>query len=275
MRQEISWAKTLTEAEGFPKLTIKISLPNLKAELIPGTCSPSLVLVAGGRTPDSHWLEQLCQKNTTWAVDRGVDTCISAGVIPSFFIGDRDSASREGILWARDNHIHSAVFPTEKDQTDLQIALKMAGESGFHSEVILTGTFGGRSDHFFANIFSMIWAEEEWGIRARCAADEREAVFLLKGPESIEFTNVSPGTFISTLSLSEKCTGVSLWGTKWSIPDGALYIRHPFAVSNVVTGIRPTSSEKVSFGAKISSGWMGIFITAPDTEKRAGSRQPF
>lgn len=247
---------------------MKLILPEFKAEFLPEVYSPSLVIVAGGRPPDPHWLPRLCRNRSVWAVDKGIDVCMNAAIIPSFFIGDCDSASMEGILWARNNFVHSAVFPPEKDLTDLQIALKMAGETGIHHDVILTGTFGGRWDHFFANIFSMIWAEEQWGVQARCAADEREAVFLLQGPGSIEFSDVPADTLVSTLSLSEKCTGVSLWGTKWPITNSTLESRRPFAVSNVVTGIRSDFPEEVSFGAKISSGWMGVYMTAPNTGKK-------
>lgn len=257
--------------EGIHGLTLKIELPDLKADIFPGSGSPSLVLIAGGRAPDPQWLAQFCQGKDAWAVDKGIEVCLNAKIVPSLFIGDCDSASSEGLLWVLDNKIPSVFLPTEKDLTDLQAALRMAGESSAHSEVLLTGVFGGRNDHFFANIFSMIWAEEEWGVQVRCAADDREAVFLLKGPGSVEFNGVQAGTLVSTFSLSEKCEEVNLWGTKWPIEKGTLNIRRPFSVSNIVMTNRCLGSEeneKVSFGAELSNGWMGIYITSTGTEEK-------
>lgn len=263
--------KTLAEVERVSGVALKVKLPQFKANVFPGSGSPALVLVAGGRPPNAQWLAQLCQGKDTWAVDKGIDVCLSAKIIPSLFIGDRDSASMNGILWARNNRVPSVVFPTEKNMTDLQIALRMVQESAKGPDVILAGVLGGRHDHFFANIFSMIWAEEEWGVQSRCAADEKEAIFLLKGPGSIEFTGVPAGTLVSTLTLSEKCTGVNLWGTKWPIENGTLNIRRPFAVSNIATGTKPGFSDiknEVSFGVEMSSGWMGIYITATGIEEK-------
>lgn len=268
-RQEIYWAKASRETEGVYCLTIKIELPDYKVTFSNGSGHPSLVLVAGGRPPDPQWLARLCQDRETWAIDRGIDACINAEIKPSLFIGDQDSASREGVLWAQSNRIRSVIFPPEKDMTDLQIALKMAGETFTCAETILTGAFGGRPDHFFANIFSMIWAEEVWGVQTRCAADEREAVFLLQGPGLVEFSGVSPGALISTLSLSERCTGVNLRGVKWPIKRGVLDIRRPFAVSNIITGMKSFfSGSEATFDAEISSGWLGIYITEPGEEKK-------
>ncbi len=259
------------EYEGIQGLALKIELPHMEADIFPGSGSPSLVLVAGGRPPDPQWLVQFCKGRDIWAVDKGIEVCLNAKITPSLFIGDCDSASREGLLWVLNNKVHSVILPTEKNLTDLQATLRMAGESGIHSEVILTGAFGGRNDHFFANIFSMIWAEEEWGIQARCAADDRESVFLLKGQGSVEFSGVPVGTLVSTLSLSEKCEGVSLWGTKWPIEKGTLNIRRPFSVSNVVMKKGHFGSEvneRGSFGAELTSGWMCIYITAPGIEEK-------
>jgi len=251
-------------------LSLIITTPQIKANISPGSGSPSLVLVAGGRAPDPCWLALLCKGKTAWAIDRGIDACMGAGVVPSLFIGDRDSASKKGILWASEKEVPSLVFPPEKDMTDLQLALKLMRNFSGGSSAILTGAFGGRYDHSIANIFSLIWAEEEWSVQIRCAADDRESLFILRDGESATFSGVTAGTLVSTISLSENCTGINLWGTKWSIPNGMLSIRRPFAVSNIISGTDGVPGSKdgeVSFGVDIGTGWLGVYVAGPVTIK--------
>lgn len=249
----------------------RIEIPELKADIAPGTGSPGLVVVAGGRPPSTEWLNLICRGKKVLAVDRGIEVCRKAVVSPSYYFGDNDSASPEGILWAKTNRIPSAIFPAEKDMTDLQLTLEMAGKMQIGTSAILTGAFGGRNDHFFANVFTMIWAEEEWGLRVRCAADDVESIYLLRGPETLIFSEVEVGTVVSTLSLSEKCSGVSVHGLKWPLSGQNIDLKRPFAVSNKVTGTKGSfqeKGEKVSFSVKVSRGWMGIYITSPEAEEK-------
>lgn len=251
-------------------MSLIIKIPQMTAKISPGSGSPSLVLVAGGRIPDPCWLARVCQKKTAWAIDHGIDACMGAEVVPSLFIGDRDSASKKGILWASQKEVPSLVFPPEKDMTDLQLALKSMRNFSGGSSAILTGVFGGRYDHSIANIFSLIWAEEEWGVQIRCATDERESFFILRDGESAIFSGIPAGTLISTMSLSENCTGINLWGTRWPIPNGKLSIRRPFAVSNVITGSDTLHCRKdggISFGVEISTGWLGVYVAGPLKKK--------
>lgn len=236
-----------------------ISLNHFNVSFTPLFEPPSLVFVAGGRAPGSSWLRDLCREKDVWAVDRGLDHCMVAGIKPSFFIGDSDSVSERALRWSREENIPSLLFPPEKDLTDLQLAFKEAcGTYGVspgrnRRAAILTGAFGGRFDHLFANLFSLIWAEEEWGMKVRCVADESEALFILKGGETLRLSGLEEGGVLSTLALSEKCLGVRMKGTKWTIREGSLYLNKPFAVSNI-------AEATVEVG--LSSGWLGIYWAA-------------
>ncbi|HQL01944.1 MAG TPA: thiamine diphosphokinase [Synergistales bacterium] len=242
-----------------------ISLPQLKAQFTPSFEPPSIVFVAGGRTPEPSWLRELCREKDVWAVDRGLDSCMAAGIRPSFFIGDNDSVSEEARQWSREEKIPSLLFPPEKDLTDLQLALKEAsgtcgGPNGMRGcTAILTGAFGGRFDHLFANLYSLIWAEEEWGVKVRCEADGSEALFILRSGETLRLSGLEKGGIFSTLALSEKCLGVRMAGTKWTIGEGSLYLKKPFAVSNVA---------EAAVEVSLSSGWLGIYWATREYAER-------
>lgn len=236
----------------------EISIPEMKALYEPGRGRTPLILVAGGRSPEPRWLHELCANKEVWAIDRGVDACFYSGILPSLFIGDGDSASRHAKKWLTDNKVPLFLFPPEKDLTDLQLALKkMAAREPFLNNAVLTGAFGGRFDHMFANLFSLLWAEEELNASVRCMADDREAFFLVQGGEKVSFCGLAKGTLVSTLSLSDKCTGITTTGTRWPVSKGTLYLKMPYAVSNAVEG---TGDGAGVFTVEVESGWLGVYI---------------
>jgi thiamine pyrophosphokinase len=232
-----------------------LELPQFRAEFSKGKGSFPLVLVAGGRQPEPGWFADLCRDRRVWAVDSGIDLCRKCGVSPDLFIGDRDSATAEGILWAKNNKIESMTFPPEKNLTDLQIALRETGLRAGGTPAILTAAFGGRFDHLFSNIFSLIWGEEEWGSITRCIADDKESLLLLRGPEKVDVYGLETGTLVSLLALSDKCTGVCLEGTRWPLENASILRNRPYAVSNY--------SVADSFRLKISEGWIGVYVRKP------------
>ena len=118
----------------------------------------------------------------------------------------------------------------------------------------MTGCWGGRFDHAFANIFSALWGLE-WGARVVVFADESEILIPLaaEGQQSaaLELRLISKVSAISLLPLCESCEGVDVRGTQWELAGATLVQRRPYAVSNVATG------EKIS--VKIEKGIIGVY----------------
>lgn len=232
-----------------------LELPQFKAVFSKGEGNFPLVLVAGGRQPEPWWFQDLCRNRRVWAIDSGIDLCRKSFVLPDLFIGDRDSASAEGILWAESKKIESMTFPPEKNLTDLQIALREKGLRWPGTPAILTAGFGGRFDHLFSNIFSLIWGGEEWSSFTRCIADDKEALLLLRGGEDVGVSGLETGTLISLLALSDRCLGVCLEGTRWPLEEAVILKNRPYAVSNYsVTGY-------LRLG--IDEGWIGLYVRKP------------
>ena len=101
-----------------------ISLPQLKAQFTPPFEPPSIVFVAGGRTPEPSWLRELCREKDVWAVDRGLDSCMAAGIRPSFFFFFFDSDSEEARQCFWGEKIPCLLFPPDKDLSYFLLALK-------------------------------------------------------------------------------------------------------------------------------------------------------
>ena len=223
-------------------------LPQVHISFEPEQKNDAPLLVLGGRAPSLPWLRSVASDRIVWAADRGANACMAAGIVPNHVLGDFDSISQEGEAWLRRIGPEVERFPAEKDHTDFQLCLKRL-EGG----LLVTGCWGGRFDHAFANVFSALWALE-WGVKVLAFADESEVLIPLEaGGQSaaLELRLLSDVSAISLLPLCGVCEGVEVRGTKWELTGATLVQGRPYAVSNVPAG------EKVS--VKIEKGILGVY----------------
>ena len=193
-----------------------------------------MMLVAGGRPPTVEWLRRCASTvDRIWSIDRGLDACLRSNVIPELLIGDLDSARSDSIERARLLKIPIERHPVDKDFTDTQLALDRAAKLDPQPAVVITGAFGGRLDHLYANLFTCAHST----VRV-CLADQAEIVCFVRGGESIalEF-NVKPFA-LSLLPITEICRGVSIDGVHWSLLRAELRQASPNAISNRVEAER-------------------------------------
>lgn len=79
------------------------------------------------------------------AVDYGTQICIDHNIKPIITIGDFDSSNQIDF-----KDINLKIYPTEKDETDLELAILYALEK--YDRIILTCCVGGRLDHTLYNL---------------------------------------------------------------------------------------------------------------------------
>lgn len=219
-----------------------------------------LLMVLGGRAPDAGWLGSFAglASGGIWAVDRGADVCMAAGVRPHVLIGDGDSASPEARRWALEGGAVERKYSSDKDLTDFQLALDCWRQdfSVNRKMPVVTGCFGGRLDHLFSNLhsFSMVKSRSKRGM-SRCMIDDKEGIFLLYSEEEAEFAFEEKPLAVSLLPLSNRCAGVSIDGVRWPLKSVRLERRLPWAISNEVSGI----GETVKFTAGCERGILGVY----------------
>lgn len=228
-------------------------LPQLRCHFEKKLPDSQVLLVAGGRPPESEWLIQAADHFSVWCVDSGIDSCQASNVIPERLIGDGDSATLRGWAWGNALGIPVEVYPPEKNLTDLQLALQKVGLLHEQALVVVTGVWGGRFDHTFSNIYSLKGCED-FGVRGLCAADEAEVLILLKGKDSVRIETVTCPEVVSLLPLSRECSGVCIDGVHWPLNNVELHDTLPYAVSN-----RPHESG-TEITVDIEKGWLGIYL---------------
>ena len=177
------------------------------------------VIVTGG---DRGPVGPLNPDDCIIACDRGYTYARRCGIRPDLLVSDFDSY--DGPV---DPEIPLQRFPSEKDDTDTMIAIRAALERGFR-EAVLYCALGGRLDHTLANLQSLAFALSH-GLRLRIVSEDTEVLLLQDGTLSLPRRE---GFALSVFAFSERCRGVSLHGTKYTLTDAELENSFPLGVSN-------------------------------------------
>ncbi|MDR3342467.1 MAG: thiamine diphosphokinase [Treponema sp.] len=116
------------------------------------------------------------------AADSGLIAAEEAGIQPDWILGDMDSLDDLGRL-AQYPLGRVIRYPTDKDYTDTELALRFLWEKGV-DETWLVGGGGGRTDHLFAirSLFERERCPDRWLTAAediRCLTMEQELVCTL------------------------------------------------------------------------------------------------
>ncbi|MFW2367159.1 MAG: thiamine diphosphokinase, partial [Desulforhopalus sp.] len=73
------------------------------------------------------------QSDLLIAADGGANHCFQLNITPDILLGDLDSIRPAVLNHYRKTEVAISKYPTEKDATDLEIALDLAQEKGAHS----------------------------------------------------------------------------------------------------------------------------------------------
>jgi len=207
----------------------------------------SILVIAGGRKPRLSWLQLLKSECDIYAADKGLDYCLEANFYPKIAYGDKDSSNPSNWLKAEKAGVICKIFSPDKDDTDLQLLLK-----GLPSEslVIATGIWGGRADHLYSNIFSLLAYKQKKNSQV-ILADQQEIMVLMKEGEEVTFIQRQESLAVSLLPLGN-INKVSISGVKWPLKQTILRKNKPYAISNEI--------EKNTIKVMCHSGYVGFYI---------------
>ncbi|MBQ8894202.1 MAG: thiamine diphosphokinase [Clostridia bacterium] len=161
-----------------------------------------------------------------YAADGGYLLADQLGIVPQKVFGDFDSAPRpprKDIL----------VFPSEKDQTDSELALDLAKEDGYRN-IWMIAPFGGRLDHTIANLCLLEKANIQ-KLDLKLYDGENSAFLLDEGEHTLD----SHYQYISFFPWKEQAV-ISLEGFKYPLDHYTLVRETPIAVSNEPASFAPT-----------------------------------
>lgn len=186
------------------------------------------ILVASGNIVSIDLFNRIYDKNDyIIAIDGGLDYLIDINIEPDILIGDLDSLSKNRLAMLENIKIERKIFDSDKDLTDMQIAINFAIELAY-DEIIIFGGIGSRIDHTLANIF-LLNSYFEKNIRIKLI-DENNYIYLLNGNN--ELKNI-PNFNLSILPIKEG-TSICLQGVKWPLNNHILKYQESLTVSNKI-----------------------------------------
>lgn len=160
------------------------------------------------------------------SADGGLEYLEKMHLKPDLILGDFDSLSKNHSLPE-----NSLVFPSEKDDTDMGIALSEAIKRGFNRVLIFGGT-GGRLDHTFANLSLLIHARES-SVEAVLLDEYNKAFALDSGSHRI---SREENSYISFFNFGAESSVITLKGFKYPLNKYEMKTSYPIGVSNEFAG---------------------------------------
>lgn len=168
------------------------------------------------------------------AVDGGFRYIKTQKIEPHILIGDFDSLGydpQEKEKFSSDTKI--LKYPSEKDDTDMELAIAEGLRAGYEQFYLLGGQ-GGRVDHTFANIQSMRRLAQSgkkvvlYGMDFHMTVIANDTFKLQKNL----FEEQSEAPLVSVFALSDQAEHVTIKGAKYEVEDVTLSADTPLGVSN-------------------------------------------
>ncbi|MGZ4672953.1 MAG: thiamine diphosphokinase [Ilumatobacteraceae bacterium] len=193
-----------------------------------------VVVVIGGGPLMSHAIAEVNADATIIAADSGLDHAVAAGLRPSVLLGDLDSISAHGKMWAYAHEVDIDQYPVDKEATDTELALRRAATIDA-THLLVLGATGDRFDHTLGTLAALghpILASFE-SIRMLL---DRVAVHVIHPGHSVT-VDLPIDTPFSLLALHGPCRGVHVTGARWPLTDAALESSSTLGISNETTGL--------------------------------------
>ena len=200
-----------------------------------------IIIFANGELPNLEKARLLLQPDDYLiCADGGTRHAHALGMTPHLVIGDMDSINKEEWHDFEKSGVSVELFPKDKNETDLELAIQRALELGA-AEIIIIGALGGRLDQALGNIALLATAlDNSRNIRID---DGVEEIFFCRDQAQVHGRN---GDIVSLIPWGNPVHGVRTEGLKWPLNSESLYPEKTRGISNEM--MREVASIKISSG---------------------------
>lgn len=194
--------------------------------------SKTALLFANGEAHDGDMVRRVLNQAAApllVAADGGARVARFYECTPQVVIGDMDSLSADELDALQAAGAQIQRHPPEKDETDLEIALKWTAAQGVDT-IHVIGALGGRLDQMLANVYLLALPELE-GVEVDLVAG-RQATRLWRAGEHV--LRGAPGDTLSLLPLGGSVSSVTTTGLKYPLDAEPLQFGPARGISNVM-----------------------------------------
>ena len=203
-----------------------------------------VVVVAGGGPLSLDAVEEMDDDPFVIAADSGLDHAVAVGLSPDVLVGDLDSISAAGRMWAYEHAAEIEEHELDKDLTDTELAIARALQVPKVRELLLlSGSTSPdeRLDHFLGIILAL-------GHPSLAKLDSVRAVIgitqfrILHAGRTVTL-DLAPGQQFSLLALHGKCAGVTVSGARWPLENATLTATEARGLSNEASVVPDAKTE--------------------------------
>ena len=191
------------------------------------------VIIAGSTLDGPLDPQALAGADLLIAADAGAHAVQAVGLLPHLLVGDFDSIDDETRRAFSEAGVETLILPVAKDETDSEVALRVAVERGARSITVYGALGGPRLDHLLGMVL-LLTAERLRRIDVRLVDANQE--LLLAGGDRI--ITGRTGDLVSLLPLTPVVEGIHTEGLLYPLHDEALRQGMTRGVSNEMVGPR-------------------------------------
>jgi thiamine pyrophosphokinase len=201
-----------------------------------------VVVTIGGGELSPRALDLVEDEATIIAADSGLDHAVRLGLSPTALVGDLDSISANGRMWAYAHDVAIRQLPRDKDATDTELALAQAATVDGATDLLLLGGAGDRLDHTLGALIAL-------GAPALAALGSVRAllgetrVHVLHPGRSVALVAETSATTFSVFALHGPCRGVDVRDARWPLRDADLEPGSALGVSNLTSAVRDRATR--------------------------------
>jgi thiamine pyrophosphokinase len=194
-----------------------------------------MVIIANGHLPDPVKARRRIQPGDhVICADGGTHHARAMGVTPDVIVGDLDSLDPGLCSELETAGVRFEVYPPRKDETDLELALRLAIDEGAE-EIEILAMLGGRLDQSLANL--LLLARPEWAPAWVRVTEGDQTAWPVRGGQETTIEGTS-GDLLSLVPLTPRATGVTLEGVEWPLHAATLRFGSTLTISNTLKAPR-------------------------------------
>ena len=199
-----------------------------------------ILIFANGELPDLERARSLLQEaDYVICADGGTRHALALDLKPDLIIGDLDSVEQKALRKFEDEGVEIELYPQDKNETDLELAITHAIELK-PKQIVIVAALGGRLDQTLANI--TLLADERLSTFNVKLDDGVEEIFLCRDQAEIHGKS---GDIVSLIPWQGPVPEVQTENLKWVLQKETLYPDKTRGISNEMLG----NTASISIGS--------------------------
>jgi thiamine pyrophosphokinase len=202
------------------------------------------IIIANGHLSDPNKTRRhIRPDDRIICADGGTHHARSMELTPDIVVGDLDSLDPALCAELEAAGVRFEIHPARKDETDLELALRLAVAEGAN-EIEILAMLGGRLDQSLANL--LLLARPEWASAQVRATEGSQSVWPVRGGQET-IIGGECGDLLSLVPVTPLVSGVTLKGVEWPLHAATLRFGSTLTISNRLT--RPPARLLIGEGA--------------------------